>query len=193
MKWAPNKKLHFEVAVIKAIQTLNQVTLNEVIENLTALRDGKPVAGGGDAGVPKAKVEMVAASPESVRGGYSESLNVDEIWHKLSAKIPAQKRFLKSLIESTRALDAEGRTFLIGYAPERKSVIETLATDNNRRFLESLLKEISGRDWTVKFVVKEGLPVSPVANEMQQSAAESFKDDPLIQEALEIFKGEIKT
>ena len=41
MKWAPNKKLHFEVAVIKAIQTLSQVTLNEVIENLSALRDGK--------------------------------------------------------------------------------------------------------------------------------------------------------
>src|SRR4030081_2128434 len=41
MKWAPNKRLHFEVAIIKAIQTLNQVTLNEVIENLAALRDGK--------------------------------------------------------------------------------------------------------------------------------------------------------
>ena len=40
MKWAPNKKLHFEVAVIKAIQTLNQVTLDEVIEKLSALRDG---------------------------------------------------------------------------------------------------------------------------------------------------------
>ena len=41
MKWAPNKKLHFEVALIKAIQSLSQVTLNEVIENLNALRDGK--------------------------------------------------------------------------------------------------------------------------------------------------------
>src|SRR5438045_4671616 len=41
MKWAPNKRLHFEVAVIKAIQTLSQVTLNEVIANLAALRDGK--------------------------------------------------------------------------------------------------------------------------------------------------------
>ena len=40
MKWAPNKKLHFEVAVIKAIQTLGQVTLTDVIENLTALRGG---------------------------------------------------------------------------------------------------------------------------------------------------------
>src|SRR5690349_3551678 len=40
MKWAPNKKLHFEVAVIKAIQTLGQATLDEVIEKLGELRDG---------------------------------------------------------------------------------------------------------------------------------------------------------
>src|SRR5438128_8373212 len=45
MKWAPNKKLHFEVALIKAVQSLSQVTLNEVIENLNALRDGKGRAG----------------------------------------------------------------------------------------------------------------------------------------------------
>ena len=44
MKWAPNKKLHFEVAVIKAIQTLSQVTLNEVIDNLAALRGGSAAA-----------------------------------------------------------------------------------------------------------------------------------------------------
>ena len=41
MKWAPNKKLHFEVAVIKAIQSLGQATLDEVIEKLGELRDGK--------------------------------------------------------------------------------------------------------------------------------------------------------
>ena len=34
MKWAPNKKLHFEVAIIKAIQSLGQATLDEVIVKL---------------------------------------------------------------------------------------------------------------------------------------------------------------
>src|SRR4029077_10850562 len=47
MKWAPNKKLHFEVAIIKAIQSLGQVTLDEVIENRGELRNGNPVASGG--------------------------------------------------------------------------------------------------------------------------------------------------
>src|SRR5262249_60709704 len=41
MKWAPNKKLHFEVAIIKAIQSLNHATLDEVIDKLGELRDGK--------------------------------------------------------------------------------------------------------------------------------------------------------
>jgi len=44
MKWAPNKKLHFEVAIIKAIQSLGQATLDEVIVKLGELRDGKPTA-----------------------------------------------------------------------------------------------------------------------------------------------------
>src|SRR5207248_6715019 len=48
MKWAPNKKLHFEVAIIRAIQSLGQATLDEVIEKLSELRDGKAVAAGAD-------------------------------------------------------------------------------------------------------------------------------------------------
>src|SRR2546426_7700339 len=44
MKWAPNKKLHFEVALIKAIQSLSQATLDEVIEKLGELRDGRAVS-----------------------------------------------------------------------------------------------------------------------------------------------------
>ncbi len=86
--------------------------------------------------------------------------------------------------------------------------MESIAMPRNRDFLESLLKEISGRDWSLKFSLKEGLKVEapaahdeePVASngtsaakvEKQSEPAATFKDDPLIREALEIFKGEIK-
>src|SRR5258707_13450208 len=46
MKWVPNKKLHFEVAIIKAIQSLGQATLDEVIEKIIRLRIGKLLAAG---------------------------------------------------------------------------------------------------------------------------------------------------
>jgi DNA polymerase III subunit gamma/tau len=40
MKWAPNKRLHFEVAIIKAVQTLGQATLSEILDALSAIRSG---------------------------------------------------------------------------------------------------------------------------------------------------------
>ncbi len=43
MKWAVNKKMHFEVAAIRAIQILQSATLTEVLESLAALRGGQPM------------------------------------------------------------------------------------------------------------------------------------------------------
>jgi DNA polymerase-3 subunit gamma/tau len=43
MKWAANKKMHFEIAAIRAVQSLGQATLTEVIDTLTAIRGGGPL------------------------------------------------------------------------------------------------------------------------------------------------------
>ena len=201
MKWAPNKKLHFEVALIKAIQSLSEVTLNEVIENLNALRDGKDVttkravarpAPVTDGGSKKPESAHVAEEPLQYMASKSDAIvDPNKIWEQVCAKIPT-RGFLRTLVDSLTVVGAEGRNFLLGYPADEKSAIETLATTSNRRQLETLLKEISGRDWTAKLSAKEGLPGK---SERAQPArkADEFKDDPLIQEALEIFKGEIKS
>jgi DNA polymerase-3 subunit gamma/tau len=56
MKWAANKKMHFEIAAIRAIQTLGQATLTEVLDTLTAIRGGDslPERPARKAEVPKA-------------------------------------------------------------------------------------------------------------------------------------------
>jgi DNA polymerase III subunit gamma/tau len=208
MKWAPNKKLHFEVALIKAIQSLGQATLDEVIEKLGDLRDGKtasqrksgPVAAGmpaapkqGDGGSPAfQKTAAETAAPTAPRVAESTPPDANELWQKIVAKIP-QKGFLRTLSESVRPIGIEGRNFQLGYPPDQKSAIETLASSNNRKQLETLLQEASGRDWTVKFLAKEGLKLPGAADLRAARSLDSFKDDPLIQEALEMFKGEIKS
>jgi DNA polymerase-3 subunit gamma/tau len=204
MKWAPNKKLHFEVAVIKAIQSLGQATLDEVIEKLGELRDGKDVLrkepGAVAAGSPRdesVRLADTAAStaPRVAETGLTPAPDPGELWQKIVTKIP-QKGFLRTLSESVSVIGVDGRNFLLGYPLDQKSAIETLASANNRRQLETLLKEASGRDWTIKFIEKEGLGIKPLSRPPSKGnkvTAESFKDDPLIQEALEIFKGEIRT
>jgi DNA polymerase-3 subunit gamma/tau len=221
MKWAPNKKLHFEVALIKAIQTLSQVTLNEVIENLNALRDGKStprktVAGVADAGSaavvnpPQAKiVPVVNPAKSSARVAEQASPYVAptatasgdpvQIWEQVSAKVPAQKGFLRSSVGSAHVLGVDGRNLLLGFSPEQKPMMDILGTPANRKFLEGLLHEITGKDWSVKVSLKEELPskhptaqTEPAEGGKTSNTAD-FKNDPLIQEALEMFKGEIKT
>jgi len=214
MKWAPNKKLHFEVAIIKAIQSLGQATLDEVIENLSALRDGgraRPpalVAGIGDAGreeparktgitdpgYSKNKTSRVAESSPKYKA-TEPSANVDpaRVWEQLSAKIPVQKAFLRNSAAAAHVLGIEGRNFQLGFSPNEKAMMDILGTQTNRKFLETLLHEITGRDWTVKLTVNDELPSKHAMASESGKGSENFKDDPLIQEALEMFKAEIKS
>jgi DNA polymerase-3 subunit gamma/tau len=210
MKWAPNKRLHFEVAIIKAIQTLNQVTLNEVIENLAALRDGKEqmaptkrsVAATVSAAPAAAKPELprVAEKPAAAetKTAAPEPSETDhkEVWRKTTEKVRATRKLISGWTDAGTALGIDGRFFVVGFPPDHKSAMESLSIPRTREFLEAIVKEISGQDWKIKFVLKEGLtvaaPAEPTAPKKPESQA-TFKDDPLIREALEIFKGEIKT
>jgi DNA polymerase-3 subunit gamma/tau len=196
MKWAPNKKLHFEVAIIKAIQSLGQATLDEVIEKLGELRDDgktRPVAGVGDAGRGRSPTQRTGiADPSYSKARVEETaatVDSEKIWEQVLARIPA-KSFLRTLSESVRPIGIDGRNFLVGHSPDDKSKIEALASVSNRRQLETLLKEATGRDWSVKFVAKDGILPS---NAEGPKPAKSFKDDPLIQEAIELFNAQIKS
>jgi DNA polymerase-3 subunit gamma/tau len=216
MKWTPNKKLHFEVAIIRAIQSLGQATLDEVIRKLSELRDGgkarpaaqpaQPVAAGAhrggeasaqktgvnDPGYSKTASARIAESPPKYKAAEA-SANIDpvRVWQQLSAKIPQQKGFLRNSAAAAHVLGVEGRNFLLGFSPSEKAMMQILDTQANRKFLDGLLHEITGKDWSVRISVNEELPPKHAVS--GYSRPEDFKDDPLIQEAIELFKAEIKS
>jgi DNA polymerase III subunit gamma/tau len=240
MKWAPNKRLHFEVAVIKAIQTLSQVTLNEVIENLAALRDGKSVPQAASEGRASARPGHAEIRPSGKSGAKpperivateaprvaenapsygtkappredqpatpaveSKTVDHEAVWKRTVEQIRTRRPLIRGWVESAKALGTEGRFFVLGFPPEQKTAMESVASPRTREFLEALIKEISGQDLKIKFTLKEGLPIATVAEppaaldelpaKKKGDSQAMFKDDPLIREALEIFKGEIKT
>jgi DNA polymerase-3 subunit gamma/tau len=204
MKWAPNKKLHFEVAIIKAIQSLNQATLDEVIEKLGELRDGKAPAekktlsaespsrtGILPAAPEKNAADMSPAKPELRVAETPEVDNdVEKTWQSVYAKIPNTKAFVRNSAAVAHVLPSEGRHFVLGFSPDQKSPMDILGTATNRKLIETLLCEVSGRDWTLKLMVQENLPSKGEPSARKPS--EDYADDPLIREALEIFKGEVR-
>jgi len=210
MKWAPNKKLHFEVALIKAIQTLNQATLDEVIERLGELRDGKtsaekktlvaPLESGLKqssvaAGVSPASKSYAADPAGSTAPRVAESPNgdgdVEKIWERAFSRIPTQKAFVRNSAAVAHVLPSEGRHFVLGFSPDQKSPMDILGTATNRKLIETLLHEVSGKDWTLKLTVRENLPSKEQAS--AETPTENYTDDPLIRDAVEIFKGQIRS
>jgi DNA polymerase III subunit gamma/tau len=186
MKWAPNKKLLFEVAVIRAIQTLDQTTLDELIDNLNALRDGKTVAAGAGRGPGGGKPGATNVKPAGTGDAGNTPnvpINVNEIWERVVAEIGTRRPFIKNWIEEAHPLGANGRNFELGFPTDQRMVMEHLSSRANREFLEALLKEISGRDWALKFSVRENLP---------GKISKAKKAPAIVHEAVEMFKGEIK-
>ena len=123
------------------------------------------------------------------------------VWPKVVQLAFTRRPLIKTWIALARLLGTEGRHVLLGFAPGDKTVMESLARPANRSFLEDLLKELTGSEWTVKLSLVDGMPAAapepPAASASAKPAPnesrDTFKDDPLIKEALEIFKGEIKS
>jgi DNA polymerase-3 subunit gamma/tau len=221
MKWAPNKKLHFEVAIIKAIQSLGQATLDEVIEKLGELREGRArpePARRGEAASPT-RPAVTSAPPSAVgsakaddRGQtkpspqnagvtaprYSktrieeknDTIEPQKLWERVLAKIPVQKGFVRNSAAAAHVLGIEGRNFILGFAPGDKPMMEILGTQANRKFVETLLHEISEKDWTLKLIVSEEL-ASSSAVAQKDSPSHDFKNEPLIQDAIELFNARV--
>jgi hypothetical protein len=55
-----------------------------------------------------------------------------------------------------------------------------------------MLHEITGRDWSVKLSLNDALSRRPSPSP-ERSQDEDFKDDPVIQEAIELFKAQVKS
>ena len=125
------------------------------------------------------------------------------VWPKVVQVAQDRRPLIKTWIDSARLLGAEGGSVLLGFPLDQKTVMESLARPANRSFLEALLKEVSGSAWKVKLSLEENSPPAAPAEEIAaerelapqaaDDSIESFKNDPLIKEALELFKGEIKS
>jgi hypothetical protein len=127
----------------------------------------------------KTRVEEKAATVDS-----------EKIWQAVLAKIPAQKGFVRNSASAAHVLGVEGRNFKLGFAPNDKAAMDILGTQANRKFVETLLHEITGKDWTLKLTVNEELASKSTA--VAQDSPNDFKDEPLIQEAIELFNAKVR-
>ena len=225
MKWALSKKIMFEVALLKAIETGDEMLLEEILTKLKGIYQGQPSETANaeslreNRAVPQAEAPRIAiaAPPNPVAPapkGPTPDPSLEALWVQL--KEEAQKKSepgLPGALVEGRPLSVDANTLVIGFDREFASHKEIVDTPRSRKWLQAKLRELMHKAMNVKIVfaddpsldsMDEGAAVSGAERstaDPSQSPAQvpstaapanqRFEDDPMIQKALEIFKGEI--
>lgn len=179
MKWASNKRLHLEIACLKAIQKLQEIRLSDVIkamENVDseALIISAPITAPVQSPAPEAEVAQTEPEPTPISAPLPAPTSAPEIKIEPTPAPPTSAISEQAQVEPAKpapdpAPAATGIDALIAAAPE-EAYDPTPAPMLNPESTPALPTE-------------EKKTETPVNND--------FHDDPLIKEALEIFKGRL--
>ncbi len=170
MKWATNKRLHFELGVIKAIQSLGDVRITDVIKVLTRGADFLPNGALASAGESHAAAPAPAkAQPTPVQEAPDpEPLPVAKEWNPEPAPEPAPVATKPRPTGGLSSFDS-----LIDAAPD---VSEPPAPPESP-------------PWKNDKPAAEAKPPEPVP--VIAAIDDAFQNDPLIQAALVKFEGKV--
>lgn len=154
----------------------------------------------------------VAASPakysEAERAGKVQTAEPDPIVSAASVVGPEieqiksslerkRKMFLVTALEGAREATIVGDELCLEFAPDARHLRDTVAKSENVKILREVCKEITGRDLGVRFVVKDvnvgDVPVSKEETKRRekQDLRETVEKDPVVQQMLRTFRGEI--
>ncbi len=141
----------------------------------------------------------------------------ETIWRGIIQEIGAQRPLIRNWVQLGRFISADAGTVRVGFPPAEKLVLETLRKPTNQKLLDSLLTKLAGTPVTLKMELQEradetpsaapapdpaantnnGHAAAPPAPRSEAAAAtdpaDTFKNDPMIQKALKIFEGEIRS
>jgi len=238
-----SKKILIEVAMLKAIEARNAVSLDLVLKQLNQLRGGgtgipaapqpvegrasAPSAAGAKPGsrpAPSAPapnpppVAKTAASAEALPAAS----DLAGLWVQLVEAVGRVSPFTRSYLVDAQPVSFEKNILTIGFDPEFEDHLGLVDNARNHTLLQTKLAELGHPNAQIKFVKTDAatarapLPAkaapspAPAAPKRVEhaSAADAtpaarekpapvsfdkneFKNDPLIQKALEIFKGQI--
>jgi DNA polymerase III subunit gamma/tau len=163
------------------------------------------------------------SAPTSSEKSSTPAVVVDDIealWRQLVEAAGRASPFVKTYLLEAHPVSFDGRLFTIGFDPEFSDHMGLVDNSKNHDLLATKLRELGHASVRIKFIEAEApvgrkrpTPEEASLNSMEGAPASgeakagksgkvvpepafdpnSFKDDPLIKQALEIFKGQIVT
>ncbi|MEM9281460.1 MAG: DNA polymerase III subunit gamma/tau [Verrucomicrobiota bacterium] len=192
MKWAPNKKLHLEIGVIKAIQSVREASIDDVISLISTAaeaagdlsEESSPSAVSRSMAPKRSTQPTVAASQPSptINHGAQESDSADlvsrqpsvaregeELWHYASKGLIEEKPLFETWLGAARFLRHEGNEFAIGFSNEQRFFRESLSRYETD--IEAYLSKHAGM--ALKLVIELRDDIEPTEPDIEEEDAEA--------------------
>ncbi|MDZ4404586.1 DNA polymerase III subunit gamma/tau [Prosthecobacter sp.] len=187
MRWASNKRLHFELGVIQAVQSLNEVSISDVIDALD---------GGSGAGLPKQAPRtqptvQVSRAPDPVKAvepvkpqaavvreeqpapvaakveepepvmpepvEAKEAVSETDFWPQLVTQVQERRPLAVSWLQAGTMLGITRNTIKVGFPPTESFARDSLLRPAQVSFLESMAQELLGKPMKFEFVLDASL------------------------------------
>jgi DNA polymerase-3 subunit gamma/tau len=194
-----SKKILVEVALLKMIEARDAVSIDTVLKQLQELRGGVPPAPRPAAVAAAATVAPAAKAPPAVAQALSpppEPAGLPGLWEALKEAVGRASPFVKTYFLEAHPVSFDKNVLTIGFDPEFADHLPLVDNARNVALVRTKLAELGHPNAQVKFV--QAAAPAPAASEPPRprrepgrSPTEDFKNDPLIQKALEVFKGQI--
>jgi DNA polymerase-3 subunit gamma/tau len=166
---------------------------------------------------PATKAHQAIAAPPVLHEAQPVSGELSDIWVKLVESVGRVSPFTRSYLVDAHPVSFDKKIMVIGFDPEFEDHLGLVDNARNHTLLQTKLAELGQPNCQIKFIKAEAPairleipksaprtetpeaapapPAHPVASEKEKAPTafnkNDFKNDPLIQKALEIFKGQI--
>jgi DNA polymerase-3 subunit gamma/tau len=215
---AASKKIFFEVVLLRAIQARDAVSIERLLTRLQQLRaeNAPSTSASASAAAPAAapaKTEpvRVSAAPAPAAQTGAE-VDLTSLWTGLLESVGRASPFTRTYLVEAHPISLTKGLLTIGFDSAFAEHIDLVNNPKTHSILQTKLAELGHTGAQVKFIKAErpenwsGVAVSPApagspstgsarasepAREPVAARLDEFKNDPLIQKALEVFRGQI--
>ena len=134
--------------------------------------------------------ELIPTDPPAT----SEAPDLNQLWIDIVTDVRKSRPLIQQYFTVAVPVSLLHRELRLGFASQHSMAMETLMRPNNRKYIEQLLGERLGQPTSIRGETRDDLVsiIFPDQIEPATNSEDNFKNDPLIQKALEIFQAEIQ-
>jgi DNA polymerase-3 subunit gamma/tau len=134
--------------------------------------------------------ELIPTDPPAT----SEAPGLNQLWIDIVTEVRKSRPLIQQYFTVAVPVSLLHRELRLGFASQHSMAMETLMRPNNRKYIEQLLSERLGQPTSIRGETRDDVVpiIFPDKTEPATNAEDNFKNDPLIQKALEIFQAEIQ-